>query len=172
MADFGISEFLIGVFGIESIGTFLFNLFEGVCEFLGEEGSSLMLEIVPNLNFSGIETVYQAAYLDADGIVSGFGPQITTVLGVDKDKLLRFVQIISQNMVKKGIAWASETGQSFFISFMEKLNEYKGTLTLGAANAVATGLLLKYASQGKTPEDKEIEKETQIPLKLNNNINI
>lgn len=168
MADFGIGEFLLGIFGAEAIGTFLWDLFTGICEFLGEEGSTLMLEIVPNLQFSGISTIYESAVLDADGVVSGFGDAITTVAGVDKDKLLRFIQIISQNMAEKGIAWASETGRSFFTTFMEKLNEYKGSLTIHAANTIATALLLKYASQGKTPEDKQIEKETQIPLNSNN----
>jgi hypothetical protein len=170
--DFGISEFLIGLFGAEAIGTALWDLFVGVTEFLGEEGSSLMLEIVPNLQFAGIETVYQSAVLDADGIVSSFGPSIVKVANIDVDKLLRFTQIVSQKMAEKGIAWVSETGHSFFVSLMEKLNEYKGTLTLGVANAIGTGLLLKYASQGKTPEDKNIEKESQVPLNLNNNVNV
>lgn len=153
MADFGISEFLIGVFGAEAIGTALFNVWEAITGFLGEEGSWLMLDIVPNLTFSGIETSYETAVLDSEGIVRGFGPEVTKIFGVNIDKFLRLAQIVSKKMAENGIQWASSAGKTFYKEFMNKVSEYGPKIALGAGSATLAGLYSKYLSKNKTPEE-------------------
>lgn len=162
MADL-ISEILLSLVAVEDIGPGIVSFFDSIFAFLGDEGSSLLIEIIPNLRPQFVDIIYESIEVDSEGIISGWTRTIN-IAGVDSAKLLRFMQILSQKMAEQGYQILSTRGKQLLVYMFERFQDYAPYITAGATGIQISQIINDFkAQQDDLPKSMDTVKPAVLP---------
>lgn len=166
MADLGIGEVLLTLFGVEQVGSLLYQAFEAITSFLGYDGSLALLDVVgKGIGFG--DYLINEVILDSNGVVSSL---INNNIPYAKE-LLDFLKKLSQQMVTEGISWVTTEGKAFVKNVFNKINDYSSYINLAGTASFITQKIDNFKSKYISPNyDKANLIRPDVGVGANNNI--
>src|SRR6185437_13238672 len=165
MADLGIGEILLTLFGVEQVGTLLYQAFEAITSFLGYDGSMALLDVVgKGIGFG--DYLLNDVILDVNGVVTGLVNNNIPHAA----ELLDFLKKLSQQMVNEGISRVTKEGKDFVKSVFNKLNDYSTYINVAGTASYITQKIEDFKSKYGNPNyDKANLIRPDVGVGANNN---
>jgi hypothetical protein len=161
--DLGIGEIMMAIFGAANVGTFLWNTFEAITNFLGDEGSATMISLLGKGIGLG-DYLLNHAVVDATGIVTGLSEKIP-----HGDEIVNFLQVLSQQMLNNGISWISNEGQQFAKKILNKIDDYSIYINTASASAYVIEKISEWKNKKNMNEERQKVNQDQVVKQLNIN---